>query len=51
MQGEEGLGPRTSEGELTNGVVDLAKSSRKSDMKACHAMDPKEHKRRGGSNG
>jgi hypothetical protein len=39
MQGEERLGPQTSQGELTNEVVDLAKSSRRSDTKACHAMD------------
>jgi hypothetical protein len=39
MQGEERLGPQTSMGELTNGVVDLVKSSRRSDTKACHAMD------------
>jgi hypothetical protein len=39
MQGEERLGPQTSQGELTNEVVDLAKSSRRSDTKECHAMD------------
>jgi hypothetical protein len=38
-QGEERLGPRTSKGELINGVVDLAKSSRRGDTKACHVMD------------
>jgi hypothetical protein len=38
MEGEEGLGPQISKGELTNRVVDLAKSSRRSDTKACHAM-------------
>jgi hypothetical protein len=39
MQGEEGLGPRTCKGDLTNGVIDLAKSLRGSDTKVCHAMD------------
>jgi hypothetical protein len=38
-QGEDGLSPWTSKGELTNGVVDLVKSSRRSDTKACHLMD------------
>jgi hypothetical protein len=37
-QGKEMLGRWTSKGELTDGVVDLAKSMR-SDTKACHAMD------------
>jgi hypothetical protein len=45
MEGEEGVGLRISKGELTNGVVDLAKSSRRSDTKVCLMMDPKEHKR------
>jgi hypothetical protein len=36
---EEELGPRISKEELTNGVIDLTKSSRRSDTKACHAMD------------
>jgi hypothetical protein len=43
-EGEEGLGPWTSKGELTNGVIDLVMSSRRSDTKVCDAMDPKEHK-------
>jgi hypothetical protein len=38
-QGEEGLGSRTSKSELTNRVVDLAKSSRRSNMKACYLLD------------
>jgi hypothetical protein len=38
-RGDERLGPWTSMGELTNGVVDLAKSSERSDMKACRLMD------------
>jgi hypothetical protein len=41
MQGEEGPGPWTSKGEPTNGEVDLAKSSRGSDTKACHMIDPR----------
>jgi hypothetical protein len=38
-QGKEGLGPRMSKEELTNGVIDLVKSLRRSDMKVCHTMD------------
>jgi hypothetical protein len=39
MQGEEGLVLWTCKGDLTNGVIDLVKSSRGSDTKACHVMD------------
>jgi hypothetical protein len=39
VQGEEALGPKISKDEFTNGVVDLVKSSRRSDMKACHVID------------
>jgi hypothetical protein len=39
--GEEVLGQRISKGELTNRVIDRAKPSRRSDMKACHVMDPR----------
>jgi hypothetical protein len=35
------LGQRISKGELTNRVIDRAKPSRRSDMKACHTMDPR----------
>jgi hypothetical protein len=33
------LGPRISKEKLTNGVIDLVKSSRRSGMKACHLID------------
>jgi hypothetical protein len=39
MQGKEGLGPRTRKGDLSNGVIDLVKSSRGSSTMACHTMD------------
>jgi hypothetical protein len=37
--GEEVLGPRISNDELTNGVIDIAKPSRGSDTKVCHVID------------
>jgi hypothetical protein len=36
---EETLGPRISKDELANEVIALTKSSRRSNTKACHAMD------------
>jgi hypothetical protein len=39
MFGEQALGRMISKDALTNGVVDLAKSSMRSDTKARHVMD------------
>jgi hypothetical protein len=38
-QCEEAIGPKISKDELTNGAVDLVKTSMRSNTKACHVMD------------